>query len=173
MLRGYLLVLNNSYTFFGATVYVGVLWALHFFWFPTWRTLTVANYYGQFVPQTTAATNFFWYVVPVMFVTLIIMIVTEWRTPFRWVSVLAFLWLSVASYVGQGLIIPINKILDTGITDGVQLSTLMSRWIFYNDIRWVLLTGMWLTMLYYFIAKPNLVGALSSPATGPSDVPVA
>jgi len=33
-----------------------------------------------------------------------------------------------------------------------------------NDIRWVLLTIMWVVMMYYFIAKGRLLDELGAPA---------
>lgn len=160
-----LLAFNHAYIFFGATLYVGVLWALHFFWFPGWAKLKVDNYYDQFIPQTTIATQFFTIVVPLMFLALAVMIVTEWKTRFRWVSIAALLCLGLATYVGQSHIIPINKILATGIADQAKLSELLQQWMFLNDIRWVLLTLMWLIMMYYFIAKGNLLQALAGDKT--------
>lgn len=160
-MKALLLVLNHAYIFFGTTLYVGVLWALHFFWFPTWTKLTVDNYYDQFIPQTTTATHFFTIVVPVMFLALVVMVVTEWKTRFRWVAIAALACLSTATYVGQLHIIPVNKILATGITNQGQLSALLEKWMFLNDIRWVLLTIMWLVMMYYFSAKGDLLPKLS------------
>jgi hypothetical protein len=160
-----LLVINHAYIFFGATLYVGVLWALHFFWFPGWTTLTVDNYYDRFIPPTTIATQFFTIVVPLMFLALVVMIVTEWKTRFRWVAIAALLCLGLATYVGQLHIIPINKILATGIAEQSQLSELLQQWMFLNDIRWVLLTLMWLIMMYYFTAKGNLLQALAGDKT--------
>lgn len=42
-MRSSLLVLNHSYFFFGATIYVGTLWSLRFFFYPSWKSLTVGN----------------------------------------------------------------------------------------------------------------------------------
>ena len=157
MMKRILLAINHAYLFFGATLYCGVLWALHFFWFPTWRSLRVDNYYEQFIPQTDAATAFFTIVVPLMFLAGIIMIVTEWKTRFRWIAVGAFACIGAATYVGQGLIIPVNKTLKTHITDPAVLTDHLERWMSYNDIRWALLTLMWLLLMYYFIAKGDLL----------------
>jgi hypothetical protein len=57
--KGRLLALNHAVFLWGSTLYVGVLWALHFFWFPSWTHLTVAKHYDQFIPQTMTATKFF------------------------------------------------------------------------------------------------------------------
>lgn len=164
-MKAILLIINHVYIFFGATLYVGVLWALHFFWFPTWANLTVDNYYDQFIPQTTAATEFFTIVVPPMFLALVVFVVTEWKTAFRWVALAALACLGTATYVGQLHIIPVNKILATVITDQTRLSELLQQWMFLNDIRWVLLSTMWLVMIYYFSAKGNLLQKLSGAPT--------
>lgn len=164
-MKQFLLAFNHAYIFFGATLYVGVLWALHFFWFPGWAKLKVDNYYDQFIPQTTIATQFFTIVVPLMFLALAVMIVSEWKTRLRWVSIAALLCLGLATYVGQFHIIPINKILAKGIVDQAKLSELLQQWMFLNDIRWVLLTLMWLIMMYYFIVKGNLLQALAGDKT--------
>src|SRR6266513_664957 len=95
-----LLSLNLIILWFGTTAYAGVLWALHFFWFPTWRTLRVENYYDQFIPQTTAATRFFTVVVSLMFLSLIIVIVHEWSTRLKWAALAAFLTSGAATFFG-------------------------------------------------------------------------
>jgi glucan phosphoethanolaminetransferase (alkaline phosphatase superfamily) len=156
-----LLVINHAYIFFGTALYVGVLWALHFFWFPSWTRMTVSNYYGEFIPPTDAATRFFTIVVPLMFVALAVMVVSEWRTRFRWVAVGALACLAAATYVGTQYIIPVNKILKGRITDQAQLTQLLQRWMELNDIRWVLITIMWLLLMYYFVARGNLLQALA------------
>lgn len=164
-MKALLLLVNHVYIFFGTTLYVGVLWALHFFWFPSWTHLTVDNYYDQFIPQTSTATEFFTIVVPPMFLALVVMVVSEWKTHFRWTAIAALVCLSAATYVGQLHIIPVNKILATGITDQARLSELLQQWMFLNDTRWVLLSIMWLVMMYYFSARGDLLQKLSSKST--------
>ena len=148
-----LMVLNNAYIFFGTSIYVGVLWALHFFWFPSWRGFKVDNYYDQFIPETTAATSFFTIVVPIMLLCYLIMVWKEWRTSMRWIALGAFACLVATTIVGTLLIIPVNKILAQHITDQAQLTELFQRWMFLNDVRWVLMTLSWVLMMYYFGAK--------------------
>jgi hypothetical protein len=156
-----LLVFNNACIFFGTTLYVGVLWALHFFWFPTWRNFKVDNYYDQFIPQTTAATQFFTIVVPIMFLCYVIMVWKEWKTKMRWISIGALACLALATYVGTLHIIPINKILAGHITDQARLTKLFQQWMFLNDIRWILMTISWVLLMYYFGAKAYKLDAQS------------
>ncbi len=145
-----LFIINSAYIFFGATLYVGVLWALHFFWFPTWKNLMVENYYDQFIPQTTAATKFFTILVPIMFLSHLILCWQEWKTKLRWLAILALLALSGATYVGTMHIIPVNKILKQHITDQGRVTQLLEKWMMLNDIRMVLMTLAWATLMAYF-----------------------
>ena len=82
-MKKYLLLINHVYLFFGTTVYVGVLWALHYFWYPSWEVITVDTVQDHFIMPTSAATVFFTYVVSAMFLASIVMIVTtlllQWR----------------------------------------------------------------------------------------------
>jgi uncharacterized membrane protein len=144
---------TNAYIFFGSSIYVGVLWALHFFWYPTWQVYTAANYYDHFIPPTQAATRFFTVVVPLMFIGYVLMVWKEWSTDMRWVSVGALLGLAGSTFVGQLYIIPINKILAGHITDDARVTDLMQQWMKLNDIRSVLMTISWLLLMYYFGSK--------------------
>ena len=155
-----LLTINHVCLMFGTTMYVGVLWSLKFFWFPTWHKLTPANYYDQFVPQTLAATKFFTVVVPIMFLSCIFMAISEWKTKLRWAPIAAFLTLGAATFVGAGKILPINKFLREGVTDQARLTELMTKWIGLNEFRFWALTILWLLVMYYFIAKGNLPQAI-------------
>lgn len=156
-----LLSLNLIMFWFGTTAYAGVLWALHFFWFPTWRTLRVENYYDQFIPQTTAATRFFTVVVSLMFLSLIIIIVHEWRTRLKWPALAAFLTLGAATFFGTLRILPINHKLKEGATDQAQLTEMLNRWINLNETRFVLLTLLWIILVYYIFRKGRLGAAMN------------
>lgn len=147
-----LMSINNAYIFFGTTLYCGVLWALHFFWYPTWRVFLVDNYYEHFIPPTAAATEFFTIVVPIMFLCHAIMVWQEWRAKsnMRWIAIVPLACLTAATYVGQLHIIPINKILATRIADQARLTELFQQWMLLNDIRWVLMTVAWAAMMFYF-----------------------
>lgn len=152
-----LLTINHVYLFFGTTVYVGVLWGLHFFWYPSWKTIKLENVHDHFIIPTSEATEFFTIVVPLMFLANIIMIVKEWNTKFRWSSILALLCISGATYVGQIHIIPINETINAGVDSMATLRDLFQDWMFLNDLRWVIMTIMWLTLIYYFVDKGDLM----------------
>lgn len=160
-MKSILLTLNLIYLWFGTTMYAGVLWSLYFFWFPTWRNLRVETYYEQFIPQTTAATKFFTIVVPLMFLSLIIIIIHEWRTRLKWAGIAGLAALAAATFFGTRQIIPINKTLKAGITDQAQLNDLLGQWIHLNEIRFMLLTLLWVILVYYVLRKGNIPRAMN------------
>ena len=156
-MKALLLVVSYTYLFFGTTVYVGVLWALHFFFYPTWIKLNLDNVQDHFIIPTDKATQFFTIVVPLMFLTNVILIVKEWKTRLRWVGLFALVCIGGATYVGQIHIIPVNKKIKAGVATMEELTAFFQQWMFLNDIRLIIMTIMWLTMMYYFIAKGNLL----------------
>lgn len=150
-----LIGVNHIVLMFGTTVYMGVLWSLHYFWYPSWEVLNVGNVQDHFILPTSAATRFFTIVVPLMFLTSGIMIWQEWRTKFRWHAIIGFLGVSGATIVGWFLIIPVNKTIAAGVTPD-KLGELLDRWMMLNDIRWILVTIMWLSLIVYLLMRPSI-----------------
>jgi hypothetical protein len=99
-----------------------------------------------------------------MMLAIIVMLITEWKTRFRWVPIAWVVGLGIPIWVQQGPIEKVNKVLKAGVTDPQQLSELVSRWMMLNDVRMVILTTMWCITLYYFIAKGDLLAALDPKA---------
>ena len=155
--KSWLIGVNHILLMFGTTVYMGVLWALHFFWYPSWEVMDTSNVQDHFILPTSAATRFFTIVVPIMFLTSIIMIWLEWKTKFRWHAIIGLLGVLGATLVGQILIIPVNRTIAGGV-DQARLTDLLQEWMVLNDIRWIIITIMWLTLMIYFLMKPSLSG---------------
>lgn len=153
--KNLLIAANHILLMFGATVYMGVLWALHYFWYPSWEVINVTNVQDHFILPTSAATRFFTIVVPVMFVTSLVMIRLEWKTKFRWHAIIGLLGVIGATLVGQLLIIPVNKQIASGV-DQTTLTELLGEWMQLNDIRWIIVTIMWLALMIYFLMSPGL-----------------
>lgn len=157
-----LLDINNAYIFFCASIYLGLFWSLHFFWFPHYpETLNVNNYYDAIIPQTTTATKFFFITIPIMAAAILVMLITEWKGKLRWVPLAWIPGLLAPVLVQQIAIENVNDQFKAGITDPVQLQVLLDRWMYLNDIRWIILTIMWLITMYFFIAKARGKGASS------------
>lgn len=149
-----LLDINNAYIFFCASIYLGLFWSLHFFWFPSYpETLNVDNYYNAIIPITDAATRFFFITIPIMAVALVIMLISEWKTKLMWVPLAWIPGLLAPVLVQQIYIEDVNDQFKAGITDPATLLELLHRWMFLNDVRWIVLTIMWCITMYFFIAK--------------------
>jgi uncharacterized membrane protein len=140
---------------FGTTVYMGVLWSLKIFWFPGWKSITTDVVQEHFIGPTSRATVFFTIVVPIMFVCNAILIWKEWNTRFRWTSIIAMLGIVGSTIVGKLLIIPINDEIALGKTNQTDLTSMLQTWMDYNDIRWIMMTIMWLALMYYFLTRNN------------------
>ncbi len=149
-----LLDINNAYIFFCASLYLGLFWSLHFFWFPHYpSTLNLENYYNAIIPQTTTATKFFFVTIPIMAVAIAVMLITEWKTKFRWVPIAWVFALFGPVIIQQVYIERVNDQFKAGVTDMATLQDLLQEWMFLNDLRGIILTLAWGMMMYYYIAK--------------------
>lgn len=147
---------------FGATMYVGTMWVLKWFLFPTWRGLSRDNVGTHFGIPTKRATAFFTGVVPLMFVAAIVMIVTERGTGWVWFGVACLAGIFVLTFVGQALIIPVNKRVRGGdFADDTELRHLLHRWMVLNDVRFYGSTLTWVAIVWYVVARGDLLGALT------------
>lgn len=146
--------INNAYIFFCSSIYLGMFWSLHLFWFPNYpSTLTLENYYDAIIPQTTLATKFFFVTIPIMAVAIVIMLITEWKTHLRWVPILWIPGLLAPVIVQQAYIEAVNNEFSAGVTSEARLQELLQEWMYLNDVRWIILSIMWGVTMYFFIAK--------------------
>src|SRR5690606_5925372 len=149
-----LIDINNAYIFFCASIYLGLFWSLHFFWFPNYpSTLNVSNYFDAIIPQTTTATKFFFITIPVMALAIGVMLITEWKTRLRWVPIAWIPGLLIPVIVQQAFIEDVNNQLIAGVNDERQLQELLSEWVILNDIRLVILSIIWAIMVDFLLAK--------------------
>ena len=145
-----LIVLNHSLLFLCISMYLGTGWSLVLFSFPVAPDLTVDNYYMQFVPQVTAATQFFTYMTILMMALGGVMIFTTWKTRYRWVPIVVLLGVFAATGLTMWKILPLNELMSAGITDQAALHDILSRWMTLNRVRVGLWTVQWLAMMSYF-----------------------
>lgn len=155
-LKNILLNINAGYAFFTSSIYMGVMWALHFFWYPGWHYLNQGNVQDAFVGPTSLATKFFTILVPIMMVSCIILIITEWKNPVRWTTWVITAGIIGATVVGKMLIIPINQTIAAGVADQQTLNDLLTRWMDLNNLRMAITTVMWLGCLFYFMLRKNM-----------------
>ena len=154
-----LLTLNHAVLFLCTSMYLGTGWSLLLFSFPIAPQLTVNNYYLQFVPQVTLATQFFTYMTTLMILLAIMMTIAEWKTLLRWIPIIVLIGIVAATGLTIVFILPLNDMMSKGITDPVQLKSILNEWIFLNQIRVALWTIQWLSMMIYFTYYVNKVGA--------------
>lgn len=154
-IKNFLLNINSSFAFFVASIYMGIMWSLHYFWYPGWQVLTHSNVHDHFIGPTSLATKFFTILVPIAILACIVMVITEWKTKLRWPAIMAFLGIIGATLVGQLLIIPINDTIASGVSSDLQLNELLTRWIMLNNWRMFITTIMWLSMLMFYTFKRN------------------
>ena len=146
--------INNAYIFFCSSIYLGMFWSLHMFWFPNYpSTLNLDNYYDAIIPQTTLATKYFFVTIPIMAVAILIMLITEWKKPLMWVPILWIPGLLAPVIVQQAYIETVNNEFIAGVQTMERLQELLQEWMFLNDVRWIILSIMWGVTMFFFIAK--------------------
>jgi hypothetical protein len=148
-----LLRLNDALLFACVSMYFGTGWSLLLFQFPIIPKLTPDNYYMQFVPAVDAATRFFTYMTILMMVLAIVMIVSEWKSGWKWVPIVVLLAVIAATALTRQYILPINDEMRNGIRDAVQLQEVLARWSTLNRVRVSLWTVQWLAMMIYYAAR--------------------
>lgn len=148
-----LLVLNHTLLFLCVSMYLGTGWSMILFSFPVAPELTVDNYYLQFVPQVTAATQFFTYMTGLMIVLGVVMCVAEWRSRMRWAPIVVLLGVFAATALTMLFILPYNAAMAGGISDPAQLRDVLERWMTLNRVRVGIWTLQWAAMMTFFAAR--------------------
>jgi hypothetical protein len=143
------IVLNDLVLLGCVSMYFGTGWSLVLFSFPIRARLTVKTYYDQFVPQVTRATRFFTPMTVVMIVTAIVMLISEWNDHW-WAPAIVLAGVLAATGLTMRFILPLNKVMEAGITDPKVLDATLRKWMGLNRIRVGLWTMQWLAMAAYF-----------------------
>lgn len=145
------LMLNKAVLLACVSMYFGTGWSLVLFSFPIARTLTPANYYNQFVPQVEAATQFFTYMTIVMIVSCGIFIIETWRSADKWYPIIVVVLVVAATGLTVYFIFKYNERMAAGITDPVELRSVLTKWMRLNIIRVCLWTMQWITLVAYLM----------------------
>ena len=142
---------------FVTTIYVGLMWSLHFFWFPSWQQVAASEFRSHFESPVREATQFFTYLVPVQLLSLGIFAWIEFKGKYRWLTLLSFIIMSATHTFAVILIFPINRALSAVGTPDAEIRSGLQQWMMYNDIRGILATTVWTLLLVYLIKKGDLV----------------
>ncbi|MEV7606406.1 hypothetical protein AB0N65_13280 [Paenarthrobacter sp. NPDC089322] len=153
----WLLLVNALYFLFGATMYVGTMWVLKLFLYPTWHGLSRDNVDTYFGIPTRAATKFFTAIVPIMFISGGILVWSEWGTIRLIPAIICLGGIIALTWVGQGIIIPINvRIRGGDFADDTELRGLLKRWMTLNDIRFYVSTLTWAAIVWLLVDRGRL-----------------
>jgi hypothetical protein len=151
--RDALLALNDATLLFCVSMYLGTGWSLVLFSFPSRPSLTVSNYYDQFVPQVTRATRFFTVMTMVMIATAVVMLISEIRTAYVIAPIVVLAGVLVATGLTVKFILPLNRRMAAHLTDPDELGSVLDRWMRLNWVRVLLWTVQWSAMAAYFAVK--------------------
>jgi hypothetical protein len=146
----HLRLLNHSLLFLCVSMYLGTGWSLLLFTFPIAPELTPDNYYMQFVPQVTAATEFFTYMTILMLGNAGVMIWSEWKTSLRWPPIVVLLGVIAATQLTRQFILPLNAEMASHIKSAERLGEVLHEWMGLNRVRVALWTIQWAAMMFWF-----------------------
>jgi Mn2+/Fe2+ NRAMP family transporter len=144
------LILDASLLLLCASMYLGTGWSLVLFSFPSAPSLTVDNYYEQFVPPVERATRFFTWMTAVMVAAAVVLIVAERESAYVAAPAALLVGVVAATALTIKFIFPYNKQMEGGITDNEELHSVLGRWVLLNWIRVALWTVEWLAIAAYF-----------------------
>ena len=148
--------LSSFLLMFGASVYMGLWWALHIIWYPSWQNVHLDSVAEHFINPIDHAIKFFTVLVSIMVVTNIVLIIQEWHTKFRWLAIVVFVMLIMVTYTFQTKILPVINEIRVGLPNQQALTVKMHEWMHLNDIRWVYYSVMWSLLMIYFLSnKPK------------------
>lgn len=147
-----LLKINKGFLFACVSMYFGTGWSLVFFSLPSAASMTPENYYQQFVPPITRATDFFTYMTILMMISAVIIIIEEWKSYRKWYPIGILGMVIAATLLTSYFIFPYNEQLAAGITSQAELQEILNIWQNLHLVRMGFWTGEWLLMLLYFFS---------------------
>ncbi|MDZ7757707.1 anthrone oxygenase family protein [Rhodohalobacter sp.] len=146
-----ILKINKGILFACVSMYFGTGWSLILFQFNSADSFTPDNYFEQFVPQVTRATEFFTVMTIVMMISAIIMIIEHWKSIKKWFPITVLAGVFVATLLTMIYIFPYNQQMAEGITQIEVLHEVLDKWMNLNVVRVSIWTVEWLAMLLYFL----------------------
>jgi hypothetical protein len=158
-------MLDELFFAFCSTIYVGTMWCVRLFFYPTWKAMTPASVWDHFIIPTRAATRLFTVVIPLMFVAGTITIIEEWGHAQLWQAIVSVGGISASALFATIFIIPLNKRVAAGVAadavgpvrlDQSSLDAILGRWMKLNEVRVVLTTVTWVAVMWLLVGKGDL-----------------
>lgn len=150
-MMGIIGVISKVYVSFVASIYLGLLWSLHFFWYPGWQSIRLATIDTQFTGPVLIAVQFFKILVPFMIIFSMVTVIIEWRSRLRWISLGILLTVLLNTVISFFLILPINSTIASGLSSQAALDDLLLEWMRLNDWRMFLSTVIWLLCVVHLL----------------------
>ena len=151
----FLLIINNSYTLFVSSLHMGLMVSVFLFWYPSWVGLTLATIHDNFGIPAQLATNLFVILIPIMFITSAIMIISEWKTNIKWPAIVILLGSLGSTVMAYYFLFPLNNIIAAGLPTQAALTDILKKWMVLNDYRVAFSVTTWLAVLVFFQMKIN------------------
>ena len=152
-LKNILLNINSGYTFFVSSMHMGLMTSLVLFWYSSWNGLTIDTIQNNFSIPAIAATKLFVILIPIMMITSTIMIITEWKTPLIWPSIIVLIGVMGSTAMAKYFIFPINDIIYAGVKTNDELKVLLVKWMGLNNWRVFFSVLTWFGMFTYYTMK--------------------
>jgi hypothetical protein len=99
------------------------------------------------------ATEVFVILIPIMFVTIGIMIIAEWKTPLKWPAICALLGSFGSTIMAKYYLFPLNDLISAGLPTQAALTEILKKWMVLNDWRVVFSVFTWFSVLIFFLMK--------------------
>lgn len=148
-----LLVINAMLMLAFASIYVGTGVSLVFFSYPIAPRLTPETYHLPFIEPVKAATRFFTYMTTAMLATGTVMLIDEWGERWMAVPIVYLAGVVAATALTMTRILPINRELDGGVTDPVELQSKLRTWMRLNRVRVALWVVQWIAIATWFAGR--------------------
>lgn len=152
-LKSILLNINSGYTFFVASMHMGLMTSLVLFWYDSWEGLTIDTIQNNFGIPATLATELFVILIPIMMITASIMIVSEWKTSLKWPAIIVLIGILGSTATAKYFIFPVNDIIYAGVKTNEELKVLLLRWMVLNNWRIFFSVLTWLGMFAFYTMK--------------------
>lgn len=144
-------VISTVYVSFVASIYLGLLWSLHFFWYPGWKSISLDTVQTQFTDPVLIAVQFFKILIPLMIIFSMVTVIIEWRSRLRLIALGIFLTVLVNTAISFFLILPVNSAIASGLSSQAALDDLLLEWMRLNDWRMLLSTVIWLLCVVHLL----------------------
>lgn len=154
-LKNLLLSINNGYTFFVASMHMGLMTSLVLFWYASWEGLKIDTIQNNFGIPATLATKLFVILIPIMMITTTVMIISEWKTALKWPSIVVLIGIMGSTITAKYFIFPVNDIIYAGVKTNEELEVLLLRWMALNNWRVFFSVLTWLGMFAFYTMKSN------------------